>query len=190
MSVRESVRRKLTYEDYCLFPEDGQRHEILDGEHYVTPAPTLGHQGCSGNLHLIVAPFVREHRLGKVYYAPADVLLSVHDIAQPDLVFISNQRAGILTEANVQGAPDLVIEILSRSTRRRDATLKRERYEQFGVGEYWLVDPRLRTVRVFRRQVPDAAGFGALQDFHAEAGDVLTTPLLPGLEISVRQIFE
>src|SRR5579885_1440196 len=112
MAVRDTVRRKLTYEDYILFPEDGQRHEILDGEHYVTPAPTLHHQDAIGNLFLKLAPFVREHRLGKVYLSPADVLLSEHDVVQPDLFFVSNERRAILTEANAQGAPDLVIEIL------------------------------------------------------------------------------
>ena len=187
MAVRDLVHRKLTYEDYVLLPEDGQRHEILDGEHCVTPAPTPGHQGNSANLYLKLGPFVREHRLGVVLYAPVDVLLSEHDIAQPDLLFISNERAGILKKANVVGAPDLVIEILSSSTRRRDETLKRDRYERFGVLEYWLVDPLSRTVRVFRRSGTE---FLAAQHLSAAAGDVLTTSLLPGLEIPVSEIFE
>jgi Uma2 family endonuclease len=187
MAVRDTARRKLTYEDYVLFPEDRQRHEILDGEHYVTPAPPFRHQGVAGNLHLILGPFVREHRLGSVYFAPADVLLSKHDIVQPDLLFISNERAGIVTEANAQGAPDLVIEILSDSTRRRDETLKRDLYDRFGVREYWIADPQRRAVRVFRRS---GAGFVAPQEFSAAAGDVLTTPLLPGLTIRVSEIFE
>ncbi|MEA2692231.1 MAG: hypothetical protein QOJ16_1618 [Acidobacteriota bacterium] len=187
MAIRDTVHRKLTYEDYLLFPEDGKRHEILDGEHYVTPAPPIEHQDFSGNLYLRLAPFVREHRLGRVNFAPVDVLLSEHDIAQPDLLFISNERATIVTAANVQGAPDLVIEILSNSTRRRDETLKRDRYERAGVLEYWLVDSKRRVVRVFRRS---GAGFLAPQELSAVAGDVLTTPLLPGLEILVSQIFE
>jgi Uma2 family endonuclease len=187
MAVRDTVRRKLTYEDYVLFPEDGQRHEILDGEHYVTPAPSLDHQGVSANLSSRLHPFVRQHRLGRLYYAPVDVLLSRYDIAQPDLLFVSNERAGILTKANVQGAPDLVIEILSDSTRRRDETLKLARYEQAGVLEYWLVDPQRRTARVFRLS---GAGFLAPRELSAAAGDVLTTPLLPGLEIQVSEIFD
>jgi Uma2 family endonuclease len=187
MAVRDTARRKLTYEDYLLFPEDRQRHEILDGEHYVTPAPSMDHQGFAGNLYLLLAPFVREHRLGRVYFAPADVLLSRHDIAQPDLLFISTERAEILTKANVQGAPDLVIEILSDSTRRRDETIKRDRYERAGVLEYWLVDPQRRVVRVFRRS---GAGFLAAEEFSAAADDVLTTPLLSGLKIRVSEIFE
>jgi Uma2 family endonuclease len=187
MAVRDTVRRKLTYEDYLLFPEDGKRHEVIDGEHYVTSAPSYEHQGVSANLHLALGPFVREHRLGSVRYAPLEVLLSEHDIVQPDLLFISNARAGIVTKANVQGAPDLVIEILSDSTRRRDETLKRDRYERFGVLEYWIFDPQRRTARVFRRS---GAGFLPAQELSAAAGDVLTTPLLPGLEIPLREIFE
>jgi Uma2 family endonuclease len=187
MAVRDTVRRKLTYEDYVLFPEDGKRHEILDGEHYVMPAPSLDHQGFSLNLSSRMGPFVREHRLGLLRYAPTDVLLSEHDIAQPDLLFVSNERAHILTKANIQGAPDLVVEILSDSTRQRDETLKRDLYERFGVLEYWLVDPQRRMVKVFRRS---GARFLAPREFLATAGDVLTTPLLPGFEIPVREIFE
>jgi Uma2 family endonuclease len=186
MAVRDTVRRKLDYQDYVHFPDDGQRYEILDGECYVTPAPTVGHQGVSAELHLVLGAFVRAHRLGRVLYAPVDVLLSEHDIAQPDLLFVSNERAGIFTAANIQGAPDLVIEVLSDSTRRRDEGLKRDRYERCGVGEYWLLDPRRRTVRVLRRS---GAGFLPPVELSAAAGDFLTTPLFPGLEISLREVF-
>lgn len=153
----------------------------------MTPAPTPGHQGVSSNLHMRLGPFAREHRLGVVLYAPLDVLLSEHDVAQPDLLFISKERAGILKKTHVLGAPDLLIEILSNSTRRRDETLKSDRYERSGVLEYWLVDPLRRSVQVFRRS---DAGFLAPLRFSAAAGDVLTTPLLPGLEILVGEIFE
>ena len=187
MAVRDTARRKLTYEDYLLFPEDGKRHEILDGEHYVMPAPSFSHQGISGNLYVSLRLFVREHRLGFVRYAPLDVLLSEHDIVQPDLLFISNERAGIVKEPNVHGAPDLVVEILSDSSRQRDEILKRHLYERSGVLEYWLVDPIRRTLRVLRRS---GVGFLAAQEVSAAAGDVLTTPLLPGFEIRVSEIFE
>jgi Uma2 family endonuclease len=182
MAVREPVRRKLTYDDYVLIPEDGLRHEILDGEHYVSPAPTLGHQLASSALHRMLSPFVHENRLGWIIAAPLDVLFSEHDVAQPDLVFISKERAGIMMGPNIQGAPDLVVEILSPSTRRRDEGLKLPIYERFGVRECWLVDLERRVVRVFRS--------GSAAELSAEADDVLTTPLLPGLEIRVIEIFE
>ena len=187
MAIRDTIRRKLSYEDYLLFPEDGLRHEILDGEHYVTSAPSRWHQAASANLTYFFVGFLRRHPLGKVFSAPFEVVLSEHDIVQPDLLFISNERLDILTEKNVQGTPDLMIEILSGNSRRRDETLKRDRYEWAGVLEYWLVDPRRQTVRIYRRS---GAGFGAALDFSAAAGDVLTTPLLPGLEVPVGEIFD
>ncbi|HKH43915.1 MAG TPA: Uma2 family endonuclease [Thermoanaerobaculia bacterium] len=187
MAVREPARRKLTYDDYVLIPEDGQRHEILDGEHYVSPAPTPHHQGVSGALYARLWLFARQHDLGRVYSAPLDILFSIHDVAQPDLVFISNERARIIGDKNVQGTPDLVVEILSPSTRRRDEGIKRDLYERSGVREYWLIDPERQEVRVFRR---DSSGFKPAAELSATAGDVLSTPLLPGLEIRVLEIFE
>jgi Uma2 family endonuclease len=185
MAIRDTARRKLTYDDYVLFPDDGLRHEILDGEHYVTPAPTPRHQGAAGALYRALGPFVYEHRLGQVFFAPLDIVFSKHDIAQPDLVFISNERASLIGEKNVQGAPDLVVEILSDSTRRADETVKRSLYESFGVREYWLIDPKRRTLQVFRRS---GLGFGPPQTLYGE--DVLVTPLLPGLKMRVGGIFE
>jgi len=178
---------KLTYEDYLLFPEDGLRHEILDGEHHVSASPFTAHQDVFSNLHSFLHPFVRRHRLGKVYGAPLDVVLSPHDVVVPDLLFISAERLRILTEKNVQGAPDLVIEILSRSTRHRDEGIKLERYDLFGVLEYWTFDPEQKAARVFRRPGRRLTLAAALS---AQAGDVLTTTLLPGLEIPLDEVFE
>jgi Uma2 family endonuclease len=187
MAVRDTTRRKLTYEDYVLIPEDGLRHEILDGEHYVSPAPKEAHQSASIYLSSTLFFFVRSQRLGRVYTAPFDIRLSEYDIAQPDLIFISNERLGILNEDNAKGAPDLVIEILSDSTRRIDEGIKRRIYERSGVLEYWMADPKRRLVTVIRRT---GDGFGLAEVLSAEAGDVLITPLLPGLEIRVSEIFE
>jgi Uma2 family endonuclease len=187
MAVRDTARLKLTYEDYAQIPDDGRRHEIIDGAHHVSPSPGADHQDLLGNLHLVLAPFVRKHQLGRLYLAPFDVVLSPHDIVQPDILFILAARLAILTKANVQGAPDLVIEILSPSTRRLDETLKRDRYDQLGVQEYWIFDPRHKSVRIFRRG--QDAGFAALSELTAAAGQILTTPLLPGLEIELRWIF-
>jgi Uma2 family endonuclease len=184
MAIQDIAPRKLTYEDYLRFPDDGLRHEILDGEHYVTPAPSRWHQTASLNLSYFLAGFLRLNPLGHVFAAPFEVVLSEHDVAQPDLLFVSRERATILTDKNVQGAPDLMIEILSASTRRADEGVKRAMYERYGVAEYWLVDPQRRTVRVFRRA---GAAFGPPAEL--STGHVLATPLLPGLEIPVREIF-
>lgn len=186
MAIRETARHKLTYEDYLLFPDDGNRHEILDGEHYVSPAPKPKHQRISIRMGSRLHLFVDDHHLGEVFAAPLDVLLSEHDIAQPDLLFISNERAAVLTENNVQGAPDLAIEILSTSTRWRDENLKLQRYQELGVREYWIVDPFLERVKVFRR---NGGRFELAEELSVQAGDVLTTPLLPGLRLPLIEIF-
>ncbi|HYO12337.1 MAG TPA: Uma2 family endonuclease [Thermoanaerobaculia bacterium] len=136
---------KYTYQDYLLFPDDGSRHEIIGGEHYVTPAPNWRHQLVAGNFHRLVSPFVYENRLGYILFAPLDLVLSDEDVVQPDLLFISRDRASIAQERGAFGAPDLVIEILSESTRRRDETIKLRLYEEMGVREYWLADHVLQT---------------------------------------------
>jgi Uma2 family endonuclease len=177
--------RKLTYEDYVLFPDDGKRHEIIDGEHFVTPSPYWRHQYVSVKLSNRMGPFVEKHRLGDFSYAPVDVLLSPNDVLVPDLLFISNERREILNEKNVQGAPDLVVEILSESTKRRDKGIKYQRYEHFGVREYWLVDPDRRTLTVYRRK-----GDGLRLTAELGVGDTLETPLLPGLEIALSEVFD
>jgi Uma2 family endonuclease len=186
MAVRDTARRKLTYEDYVLLPEDGQRHEILDGEHYVSPAPSTKHQRTSMRLSSRLHVFAEEHRLGEVFPAPTDVLLSRYDIVQPDILFLSKERSAILTEKNIQGAPDLVVEILSDSTRHLDERLKPALYELSGIREYWIVDPMADQVYVYQAA---GGGFEKTAELSAEAGDILTTPLLPGLEIPLRDLF-
>jgi Uma2 family endonuclease len=179
---------KLTYEDFALFPDDGKRHELIDGEHYVTPSPNRRHQSVLQNLNLILSAFVRERRLGRVFFAPFDVVLTPVDVVEPDLLYISAERSDILTAANVQGAPDLVVEVLSPTGRRQDEVLKRDLYERGGVSEYWIVDPEAETVKVFRR---GARGlFGRPLLLTLRDGDTLSTPLLPGLEVSLAAVFE
>ena len=138
MAGGDSPGVKLTYRDYCRFPDDGKRHEILDGEHHVTPAPRLTHQTVVTELILQIRPQVREK--GLVYGAPVDVHLSEVDILQPDLVVIAPDRRHILTPTKIKGAPDLVVEVLSSSTEARDRGLKKRRYAAGGVPEYWIVD--------------------------------------------------
>jgi Uma2 family endonuclease len=178
--------RKLTYEDFVRFPEDGQRHEILDGVHVVSPAPAPDHQFLLHDLQVVLGSFIREHKLGRMAAAPLDVELSKHNIFQPDLLFISNERLGIVGSTKLEGVPDLVAEVLSPSTRRRDLGEKRACYEQLGVREYWIFDLQAATVQIFRRE---GTSFLPPIFLSAENGDRLTTPLLPGLEISLREVF-
>ena len=178
---------KLTYDDFVQFPDDGQRHELIDGEHYVTPSPNRKHQRVSGNIHLLIGAWLEERPIGQLFYAPFDVVFSRFDVVEPDLLYMSNERAAtVLTAANVQGTPELVIEIGSPGTRKRDETIKRRLYERAGVSEYWVVDPELDVVRVYQRE---GETFARPVELSAEAGDMLTTTLLSGLELPLTRIF-
>jgi Uma2 family endonuclease len=179
---------RFTYDDFLLFPDDGKRHEIIDGEHYVTPSPNRRHQRLVGRLYLEIAQFLKAHpAVGEVFLAPFDVVLSFHDVVEPDLLFIAGDQVDILTAMNVQGPPALVIEVLSKRTRKKDAQVKRRLFERTGVREYWLVDPELDTVQVFRPSVDGK--LARVAEPSAEDGDVLTTPLLLGCEIGLRELF-
>jgi Uma2 family endonuclease len=177
---------KLTWDDYVLFPEDGMRHELIDGEHYVTPAPFLRHQEIVGRLFLAIGNYLMTHPVGRVFVAPLDVILSTFDVVEPDLLYVSNERAPDLLKDWVRGAPDLVIEVGSESTRKRDETIKRALYERAGVIEYWIVDPAIDVVRIYRR-VDDR--FGRPAELSRRGDDVLATELLSGLEIALDALF-
>jgi len=179
---------KLTYDDFVLFPDDGKRHELIDGEHYVTPSPNLRHQQIQGDLFAMIWNYLEAHPIGRVFTARLDVVFSRFDVVEPDIMYVSHERAKtVLTTANVQGAPDLVIEIGSPSTRQRDETIKRHLYERSGVSEYWVVDPEIDIVRVYKRG--DEGGFRRPIELSREAGDVLTTNLLPALDLPLTRIF-
>jgi Uma2 family endonuclease len=179
---------KLTYDDFVHFPDDGKRHELIDGEHYVTPSPNLWHQKVLGRLHLVIGSWLQANPIGEMFLSPLDVVFSDFDVVEPDLLYVSNERgAAVLTPKHVRGAPDLVVEIGSPGTRKRDETIKRRLYERnTGVSEYWVVDPDLDVIRVYRR---DGDRFTRPSELSSEAGESLTTPLLPGLDIPLRRIF-
>lgn len=185
MSLPRSVR--FNYDDFLLFPADGKRHEIIDGDHFMTPSPNTKHQRISFKLSAAFADFLATHRLGEVFAAPYDVVLSDEDIVEPDLLFISAARAAIITEKNIQGPPDLVVEILSAGTRKIDEVVKRKLYERYGVRGYWIVDPELDTVKIHR--LTDQ-GYVRAAELAREANDTLSTPLLPGFQMPLAEIFE
>ena len=179
---------RFTYDDFVLFPDDGKRHEIIDGAHYVTPSPNVRHQVLVARLMFEIECYLRANPgTGQVFLSPLDVVLSHWDVVEPDLLFVARDQSAILTEKNIQGPPALVVEVLSKSTRMRDAHTKRRLFERTGVREYWLVDPELDTVQVFR---PSPEGqLSRVAELTAEDGDVLTTPLLPGCQIDLQELF-
>ncbi len=179
---------RLTYDDFVQFPDDGKRHEIIDGEHHVTPSPNLRHQQLVGRLFFEIATYLKAHpRAGEVFLSPLDVVLSHRDVVEPDLLFVAGDQAAIMTEKNIQGPPALVVEVLSRSTRKRDAQTKRRLFERTGVREYWLVDPELDAVQIFRL-LPEGK-LARVAELSADDGHSLTTPLLPGCTIELRALF-
>ena len=175
---------KLTYEDYRTTPAD-ERYELLDGDLIMVPAPNLKHQRVQFRLSQALGQFILHHELGEFFYAPCDVVLSDTDIVQPDLLFVSRERAHLLRNGeNVQGAPDLVIEILSPSTADKDRGIKRELYSRHGVREYWLIDPMAETVSIHRQQ---AGRLAVTRTFGRR--DTLRSPLLAGLELRLDDVF-
>lgn len=189
-AIQEDISRgkrgiKFRYEDYILFPEDRNRHEIIEGEHYMTPSPAIKHQAISRNLELILATFVARHNLGKIFYAPCDVVLSDTDIVQPDIIFISGDRLHIITELNIQGAPDLVVEIISDASRRIDKVLKRMLYERYGVREYWIIDP---VVEILERYILKDDRYQKVGEY--QSGEIFSPEIFKELDIDLQKIFE
>ena len=146
MKVKDAIatyrgtKKKYTYQDYLELPDDGNRYEIIEGELVMPPAPYTIHQDICRNIATELTIYTRKMKLGKIYFAPTDVVLSDINVVQPDILFISNENLQIITEKNIKGVPDLIVEIISPSTEYYDLFVKKETYEKSGVKEYWLVD--------------------------------------------------
>ena len=182
---RETVTRirRQSLADFHALPE-GTLAQFFNGEVLMSPAPLFQHQRVLARLHLAFARFVEEHGLGEVLAAPLDVTLSDALVVQPDLVFISHDRDGIVTRRGLSGAPDLVAEVLSPSTAYYDLTLKRDAYEAHGVDEYWIVDPERETVTVLAR---DDGRYRTHADLRGEGR--AASALLDGFAVEVASLF-
>lgn len=180
--IKEKTR--LTYEDYVKIPDE-KRYELIEGELYMVPAPDFYHQILSRNIEFLLWDFVKKRNLGVVVHAPVDVVLTPEDVFQPDILFISNEKRDIITEKNVQGAPDLVIEILSPSSQERDKIVKRTLYARHGVREYWIVDPVAKKVEIMTL---GSKGFELFGIFLEE--DTLFSPLIEGFTPPLKEVFE
>lgn len=181
--VTQTRQGQHTYADFLQMPED-VRCELINGELIMAAAPSIAHQRALRNFAARMLPFVETNGLGEVFLAPTDVYFSDTNVLEPDLLFVSSARARIIGEANIQGAPDLVIEIASPSTEDRDRGIKQELYALFGVLEYWRADPLTNTVEALRLENEQFTSVGVFSQT-----DTLTTPLLPGLEINLTEIF-
>ena len=181
-----TVVKRWTYEDLAAMPEENVIREILDGELFVAPSPVPRHQRIVRRLLVAIDNYLDEHPIGEVFDAPLDTVFAIDNVCSPDILFISNERSSIITRKNVQGAPDFVIEVLSEFNRDNDEIRKKAIYGRFWVSEYWIADPEINTVRVYRRQNKKLA---LVSELAASAGDVVTTPILPGLTIELTKLF-
>lgn len=185
--VREAVaasrRTLLTYDDYLRMPA-GLRYEIVEGEPRMVPSPGVFHQEISKRLGRVLLEWIEGQDLGLVYNAPLDVILSEHNVVQPDLLYVSKERLGIIRKENIGGAPDLVVEILSPSTAGWDQSTKRRIYGLYGVRELWLVDPEGKSIEVAVWKEGSLITVAVYP-----AGSTLSSPLLPGFTMEVSRLF-
>jgi Uma2 family endonuclease len=172
-----------TYADYCVLPQDFNRHEIIEGDHVVTPSPTTKHQRVLANLTSLLNAYVNAQGLGIVLAAPMDVLLAPTSVVQPDLLFISKERLGIIKEANIQGAPDLVVEVLSPSTAAIDRGGKMSLYARYGVLHYWILEARQLSLETYEIREGE---YELTSQFKKD--DPVKVSLFPGLVISLAEL--
>jgi len=166
----------LTYEDYAALPDDGKRCELHEGELSVTPAPGIRHQEILANLAVILIPYVKAHRLGRIFFAPTDCIMTNITVVEPDLVYVDNTRTALVSERAVEGAPTLAVEVISPSTGHIDRRRKMVLYAQHEVTFYWIVDPVARTIEALRLDT------GAYRlDGRLEGGDPCALPPFPDL---------
>lgn len=175
-----TARAALTYEDYAALPDDGRRYEILDGELSVTPAPGSAHQIILANLFRVVDAHVRAHDLGVLLFAPLDVILADTTVVEPDLVYIAREREDRLSPRGIEGAPTLLVEVISPGSTQTDRRRKYDLYARYRVPFYWIVDPAARAIEVF--QLENAAYVLALR---AEGPEPCGPPPFPDIGLVV-----
>ncbi len=183
MVVRRAVRFRA--DDIWDTPDDGNRYEVIDGELYMTPPPIELHQRGSGNLYGYIWMYLRSNPIGRVYSAPIGLTLDESNGLQPDIIYISNERRDIIKERGIEGAPDLVVEVLSPSTEARDRGVKLQRYAAAGVPHYWMLAPRTRTLEAYTL---GSNGYELIGEFGP--GSVFLPDLFPGLDLPIDALWQ
>ncbi|MBU0701411.1 Uma2 family endonuclease [bacterium] len=176
---------KITYQDYKLLRDIDKRYEVMGGRLSMVPAPIPHHQQVSRRLERILEDFVIDNDLGEVFDAPCDVVLSETDVVQPDIFFISKERLYIINKTNIKGAPDLVIEILSPISAGRDTIIKKKLYADHRVKEYWIVDPKGKTIQIYSL----VSNLYEIAGSYKEPDDIVKSELLKGLSFTLKEIF-
>ena len=185
----ENGRVVFRYSDILSIPEwpDGPAVEIIDGDLFLVPSPNIQHQRISSKIEKYLNKYLENAPVGEVFHAPVDVVLSDMDVVIPDIIFVISENSSIIQRMNIQGVPDLIVEILS-TNENRDLVIKKDLYQRHLLPEYWIVDPKHEMVVAHRSDPDDPDKFGAALEFSGE--DILTTPLLPGIEIAVSSLFK
>lgn len=173
-----------TVEDYLNLPEAGPRYQLVEGQLIMAPAPNRFHQDISRNLEFILLMYLKQHPLGKVYDAPFDVYLDDINVFQPDLLFVTNEKLSIFSKRGAEGAPDLIVEILSPGTARLDRINKLKVYAAYGVPELWMIDPDAMRIEVY--ELPKDTRRPARMHV---AGEEFECAFFPGLRIRVDEVF-
>ncbi len=185
MATAVYARPPLTYQEYRLLPEDGKRYELMEGDLFVSPAPSPWHQTVSGRMLHMLMTQLQDSGLARVFPAPIDLVLEPESVVQPDLVQVGRARKHIVTERAIEGAPDVVVEILSPGSRDRDKHIKRRLYERFAIPEYWVVDPDLGRIEIWRIE---AGRYGIRAQL--DRASTLTSPDFPELSIPLLPLFQ
>lgn len=181
-AVLEKQAKRWTYEEYYRLDDD-LRHEIIDGILLGAPSPGMWHQSWVGDLYAVIRNAVQSQKLGKVFVAPLDVVLDSENTVQPDLIFVATANLGIIQPRGIFGTPDLLVELISPSSVRRDRYDKKELYARFGVREYWIGDSANKSLEILTLK-------GGQYELHcaAEVQGELTSPVLSGLEFDLTAI--
>jgi Uma2 family endonuclease len=181
-----TVRRPapLTYADYCLLPEDGTRYELIEGEIFVSPAPSTRHQTVSSRLGAALNEALDKPGLARIFHAPTDLLLRDTTVVQPDLIIVGAARFAVITKRALEGVPDVAVEILSPGSLDRDQYIKRKLYEKFQIPEYWVVDPEQSLMTVYRL---DEGTYGIRASY--DRASILECPEFPTLQLPLIDVF-
>lgn len=175
--------KEYTYSDYEKL-EEGAPYELIGGRLIMNPAPVPYHQRISREIEFALYEFAKKNKLGEVFDAPIDIHLGDKEVYQPDIIFISKERTSIIGKKNIEGPPDLVIEILSESTAYNDLRKKKKVYEEKGVLEYWIVDPESKSVEIFLLK---DRKFISLKEY--TENENLESPMFPGFSLSLKEVF-
>ena len=183
----KATTHKMTYDEYCLLPEDRNQYEIFDGELVMTPSPSREHQKIVLRFARFLADHVEKESLGEVYISPLDAIFDPYTVLQPDILFVSKERQAEVEKERIEGTPDLVVEVLSPSTFHKDLRRKMTVYSRFGVQEYWVVDPEMKTIELYCQEKQGKEGLELARRFSAD--ETFESRLLAGFRIAVSGIF-